>query len=189
MSRPLRTNRRTIAVWANILRQLPSAKLRFDHMPYAEIDLQNRFKKIFSEFNIDESQLIFQNTRPHWKAYHDMDIQLDPFPAGSGTTITEGLWMERTAIALNSRPPMGRIAVAQLTALGLDQDCCAINESEYVEKAVRLALNTEKLKMLSDGLREKMKKSRLMNYKAYAVDVATCYRNMWIEYCHSKGAE
>lgn len=187
MSRPLRTNRRVFAVWAEILRRLPSAKLRFDHVPYAEPDLQNRIQQIFYEHGIDKDQLLFQNTRPHWASYQDLDIQLDPFPAGSGTTITEGLWMERLAIALKSRPPMGRIATAQLTALGLADICCAENEQDYVEKAVALASDIQQLAGLSTGLRAKMKASRLMDYKTYANDVATCYRDMWIAHCKIKG--
>jgi predicted O-linked N-acetylglucosamine transferase (SPINDLY family) len=187
MSRPLRTNRRVFAVWADILRRLPAAKLRFDHVPYAEPDLQTRIKQNFYELGIDQGQLLFQNTRPHWLAYQGMDIQLDPFPAGSGTTITEGLWMERVAVALKSRPPMGRIAIAQLTALGLAEACCAENEQDYVEKAVALATDTHKLAQLSTGLRARMQASRLMDYKAYAVDVATCYRAMWIAHCEKKG--
>jgi protein O-GlcNAc transferase len=186
MSRPLRTNKRVFSVWAEILRKLPNAKLCFDHIPYAEKDLQNRISKVFIDLGINKDQLIFQNTRPHWKAYHEMDIQLDPFPAGSGTTITEGIWMERVAIALTSRPPMGRIAVSQLTALGLDEDCCAKTEKSYVEKAVALATNTERLQHISTGLRLKMQNSRLMDYKAYGSDVAKCYRELWIEHCKSK---
>ena len=186
MARPLRTNKRVFSVWAEILRKIPTAKLCFDHIPYAEQDLQNRIAKLFIELGISKDQLIFQNTRPHWKAYHAMDIQLDPFPAGSGTTITEGLWMERVAIALASRPPMGRIAVSQLTALGLDEDCCAKTEASYVEKAVSLATNTERLLDISTELRLKMQNSRLMDYKAYGRDVASCYREIWIEHCKSK---
>jgi predicted O-linked N-acetylglucosamine transferase (SPINDLY family)/Tfp pilus assembly protein PilF len=183
MSRPLRTNRQVFAVWAEILRQLPNAKIRFDHVPYAELDLQQRIKASFFEFGITEEQLIFNNTRPHWRVYQEIDIQLDPFPAGSGTTITEGIWMERVAIALRSRPPMGRIAVAQLSALNLEAFCCADSEADYIEKAVTLAKNPEQLRDISSNLREKMRQSRLMNYSAYAKDVAFLYRQMWEDYC------
>jgi predicted O-linked N-acetylglucosamine transferase (SPINDLY family) len=183
MSRPVRTNRQVLGVWAEILRKLPTAKIRFDHVPYAELDLQKRIKASFLEYGIQEEQLIFKNTRPHWQVYQEIDMQLDPFPAGSGTTITEGIWMERVAIALRSRPPMGRIAVAQLSALNLEAFCCADNEADYIEKAVALANNPELLREISSNLREKMRKSRLMNYSAYADDVAVLYRQMWLDYC------
>jgi predicted O-linked N-acetylglucosamine transferase (SPINDLY family) len=172
-----------LGVWAEILRKLPTAKIRFDHVPYAELDLQKRIKASFLEYGIQEEQLIFKNTRPHWQVYQEIDMQLDPFPAGSGTTITEGIWMERVAIALRSRPPMGRIAVAQLSALNLEAFCCADNEADYIEKAVALANNPELLREISSNLREKMRKSRLMNYSAYADDVAVLYRQMWLDYC------
>jgi predicted O-linked N-acetylglucosamine transferase (SPINDLY family) len=183
LSRPLRTNRQVFAVWAKILTQLPNAKIRFDHVPYAEPDIQQRIKASFLEYGIHEEQLIFNNTRPHWQVYQEIDIQLDPFPAGSGTTITEGLWMERVAIALRSRPPMGRIAVAQLSALNLEAFCCADDEMDYIEKAVALANNHELLRDISSNLRERMQQSRLMDYSSYAKDVAFLYRQMWTDYC------
>ncbi len=189
MSRPLRTNRQTFAVWANILRQLPTAKIRFDHVPYQEPDIQHRIKSIFEEYGIGEEQLIFKNTRPHWQVYQEIDIQLDPFPAGSGTTITEGIWMERVAIALRSRPPMGRIAIAQLTALGLKEFCCADDEQDYIQKAVFLAKNVPLLKEISSNLRTKMKQSRLMDYEAYSKDVAALYRQIWKDFCQKEMVE
>jgi protein O-GlcNAc transferase len=186
LSRPVRTNRRVFSVWAKILHQLPNAKLRFDHIPYKELDLQKRIVRMFSTLGISERQLDFRNTRPHWKAYQEIDIQLDPFPAGSGTTITEGLWMERVAIALQSRPPMGRIACAQLSALGLAEECCADDERSYIEKAVFLGSNPQKLADISFGLRQKMLSSRLMDYKAFSKDTAIAYRKMWKTYCGDK---
>lgn len=186
LSRPLRTNRQVFAVWAEILRQLPSAKMRFDHAPYAEIDIQERIKKIFWELGISEEQLIFKNTRPHWQVYREIDVVLDTFPAGSATTMIEGLWMERVAISLKSRPPMGSISYAQLVALNLQEVCCAENEAEYIEKAVTLANNLELLREVSRNLRSKIQESRLMDYSAYSKDVAEFYRQIWIDYCQQE---
>jgi predicted O-linked N-acetylglucosamine transferase (SPINDLY family) len=78
---------------------------------------------------------------------------------------------------------MGRIAVAQLSALNLEAFCCADSEADYIEKAVTLAKNPEQLRDISSNLREKMRQSRLMNYSAYAKDVAFLYRQMWTDYC------
>jgi predicted O-linked N-acetylglucosamine transferase (SPINDLY family) len=183
LARPLRTNRETVAVWAKILKRVPNALLRFDHVPYAEPEVQQRLISYFVEHEIAAERLIFLNTRPHWRVYQEIDIQLDPFPAGSSTTASEGLYMERLLVTLRSRPPMGRMVDSQLSAMDLALLCSAETPEEYINKAVELATNVTRLVDLSKGLRDRMKASRLMDYEAYGRDAAVLYRSMWREWC------
>lgn len=183
LSRPLRTNPASFACWARILHLVPGSVLRFDHVPYMEPDIQARFVAAFECLGITAERLLFHNTRPHWRAYQEIDIQLDPFPAGSGTTATEGLYMERLVITLRSRPPMGRGSAGQLDALGLADMCVADSADEYVAKAVRLATDIPLLRHLSEGLRKRFEESPLMDYAGYGVDIARTYRKMWQDRC------
>jgi len=187
LARPLRTNRQTVALWAEILRRVPTGVLRFDHVPYAEADIQQRLIGYFAEHGIGPERLVFRNTRPHWQAYRDIDLQLDPFPAGSGTTGTEGLFMERLVVTLHSRPPMGRAVSGALAALGLEDDCVALTPEEYVDKAVALAQNPARLIERSAGLRATMQGSWLMDYGAYGRETAKLYRRMWCDWCARMG--
>ena len=183
LARPLRTNRKTVELWAKILHQVPDSVLRFDHVPYAEADVQQRLISYFNEHGIGPERLQFKNTRPHWQVYQEIDLQLDPFPAGSGTTASEGLYMERLVVTLRSRPPMGLIAHGQLEAMGLDNLCTADTEDDYVEKTVALASDCQQLAELSAGLRERVKNSWLMDYSEYGREVAGMYRQMWHNWC------
>jgi len=183
VARPVRINQRTISLWAEILQLVPNSVLRFDHVPYTEFDVQRRIRAGFATHGIDESRVDFKNSRPHWHAYQNIDIQLDTFPSGSGTTVSEGLYMERLPITLKARPPMGRIPTAQLTALGLTEMCVADTEQEYVQKAVQLASNFDNLNKFSTGLRARMVASPLMDFNAYSQKVAETYRSMWISWC------
>lgn len=183
LARPLRTNRQTVALWAKILHRVPTSILRFDHAPYAEADVQQRLISYFAEYGIEANRLQFFNTRPHWQVYQEIDIQLDPFPAGSATTATEGLYMERLVVTLLSRPPMGRIPHAQLAALELSELCSAATEDEYIEKAVALTIDFQRLDKCSSGLRERMKNSWLMDYRGYGKEVALMYRQIWQDWC------
>lgn len=183
LARPLRTNRNVMATWAEILKRVPSAKLRFDHIPYADIGIQKGISKQFEAYGIDSDRLIFLNTRPHWKVYQEIDIQLDPFPAGSGTTSTEGLYMERLVVTLRSRPPMGWGSDMQIRAMKLQDHCSANTVEEYIDKAVSLATDMDKVIQLCYGLRERMHESWLMDYSAYGREVARIYRDIWRKYC------
>jgi predicted O-linked N-acetylglucosamine transferase (SPINDLY family) len=145
--------------------------------------VQQRLISYFVEHEIAAERLIFLNTRPHWRVYQEIDIQLDPFPAGSSTTASEGLYMERLLVTLRSRPPMGRMVDSQLSAMDLALLCSAETPEEYINKAVELATNVTRLVDLSKGLRDRMKASRLMDYEAYGRDAAVLYRSMWREWC------
>lgn len=185
LARPIRTNRKTMSAWAEILKRVNDSVIRFDHVPYVEPDIQDRIKFLFRQHGIEEKRIEFSNNRPHWKAYQEVDIYLDTFPSGSGTTVSEALFMERLVITLNGRPPMGRISFAQLSALGLAEYCVADSESHYVDLAVGLALDKQRLIQLSAGLRKKFVNSSLMDYKAYGQLVAAAYREMWVDWCEA----
>lgn len=189
LARPVRTNDPLFACWAEILKRVPHSVLRFDHVPYAEPDVQARITGTFVRLGIDPSRLVFRNTRPHWTAFHEIDIVLDPFPAGSGTTGTEALYMDRLVMTLNGRPPMGRIPASQVMALGLAKECMADSIDDYVAKTAKLALDRQRLAELSHDLRRRFASSYLMDYAQYGRDVATLYRNMWCAWCQRRASE
>ena len=186
-ARPLRVSSHMVGVWAKILKQVPASRLRFEHQPYLELDIQDRYKALFAECGIGAERLEFANTRPYWEAFHGVDLQLDPFPAGSGTTATEGLYMERLTVTLKDRPTMGRTAFSQLAALGMADVCVADNEAEYIAKAVALARDFDRCTALSQGLRENFLNSPILDYTGYAEALANAYRRWWREWCASAG--
>lgn len=186
LARPLRTNRATVALWAKILQRVPTSILRFDHVPYAEADVQQRLIGYFAEHGVGPERLQFKNTRPHWQVYQEIDLQLDPFPAGSGTTASEGLYMERLVVTLKSRPPMGLMPHGQLEAVGLERLCTGDTEEAYLEKTVALVADFQRLAELSAGLRERVKNSWLMDYAGYGREAARMYRQMWGDWCANK---
>lgn len=74
---------------------------------------------------------------------------------------------------------MGRVGYGTMQSLGLEDAFCADTTDEYVQKAVCLANNPQKLVELSKGLRERMRQSRLMNYEAFGRELAVLYKMMW----------
>lgn len=186
-ARPLRVSSHIVEVWAQILKQVPASRLRFEHQPYLELDIQDRYKALFAEYGIGAERLEFANTRPYWEAFHGVDLQLDPFPAGSGTTATEGLYMERLTVTLKDRPTMGRTAFSQLVALGMADVCVSDSEDDYINKAVALARDFDRCSALSHGLRVNFLKSPILDYKGYAKALANAYRRWWSEWCANEG--
>jgi len=188
-SRPIRIGERLLSVWAKILNRLPNAKLQLDHVPYAEAELAQIIRERFVRCGGNPHQLLFANTRPYWNVYQKIDIMLDTFPTGSGTTTTDSLWMGVPVVTLASRPLMGLFTALQLKALGLEQYCVATSEDEYIERAIKLASDPALLTGIRMGLRGRFLKSSLMDYKGYAKDIARIYREMWREWCSRSQSE
>ena len=78
---------------------------------------------------------------------------LDPFPHGGGISTADALWMGVPVIALVGGTIAGRIAASALTAIGLP-DLIAKTEDEYIEIAMRLGEDTERLVQLRSSMRQ-----------------------------------
>jgi predicted O-linked N-acetylglucosamine transferase (SPINDLY family) len=62
----------------------------------------------------------------------------------------------------------------------------ARNEDEYVDIAVRLAGESERLVQLRSSLREMMQESPLMDTPAFMQHLESAYRDMWRTWCAEK---
>lgn len=189
VSRPIRIGSKILRVWAKLLNSLPEARLQLDHLPYAEPEMQELIRTRFLDCGGNPEQLLFANTRPYWDFYKQVDIMLDTFPAGSGTTATDSLWMGVPVVTVASRPLMGLFATIQLKALGLEKECVAADEEGYLTVATRLATDRELLAQIRMGLRERFLRSSLMDYKGYGRDIARIYREMWVTWCREQQGE
>ena len=124
--------------------------------------LLNRFK----EHGISESRLDFYFKTPPWDSMRQIDIALDCFPHNSGTTLMEHLYMGNPFITYSNRPSVGKIGASILETLG-HPEWIATSEEEYVEKAVALASDPQKLSTIRQNLRAEMEASPLMDHKGF----------------------
>jgi predicted O-linked N-acetylglucosamine transferase (SPINDLY family) len=112
-----------IAAWSAILRAVPGSRLILDNRPFQEPAFRALFVDRFARHGIATDQLDLRYTTPQealWRAYHDLDIALDPFPHNAGTTTIEALWMGVPVLTLANRPGVGRLGASILSALGLE---------------------------------------------------------------------
>ena len=107
-----------------------------------------------------------------------IDIALDCFPNNSGTTLFEHLYMGNPFITYSHRPSVGKIGASILTTLG-HPEWIATSEEEYVEKAVTLASDPQKLSTIRQNLRAEMEASPLMDQKGFVLNLEDAYQAMW----------
>ncbi|TAN70542.1 MAG: tetratricopeptide repeat protein [Methylobacter sp.] len=182
MSRMVRLNRLVIAAWIGILQRLPEARLRLDHPQVIDPETRVLLEQQFQEGGIDLARIDLLSTKPHWQAYDEIDIALDPFPHNAGTTTIEALWKGVPVLTLSGRPSLGRFGDTILNAVGLS-DWVAHDVESYINKAVEQAGDLEKLALLRSHLRERVQFSPLMDGKGFALHLQAALRMAWQRYC------
>jgi len=178
LSRWVRINQRVIRVWAEILKRVEGARLVIDSRDFCEAGTQDTLAEKFAAHGISRDRLQIGCHSPPWDVLRDMDIGLDGFPHNSGTTLIETLYMGVPYVTLAGRPSVGRLGGMVLEGVG-HPEWIARTEEEYVEIAVSLAADLEKLATLRAGLREEMESGPLMDEPAFARKVETAYREMF----------
>ncbi len=179
LTRTIRINYRIIKAWADILTKVPNSKLIINSKNFLnDGKTTGNFMRKFKEYGISENRLNFYYKTPPWDSMRQIDIALDCFPHNSGTTLIEHLYMGNPFITYSNRPSVGKIGASILTTLG-HPEWIANSEEEYVEKAVALASDPQKLSTIRQNLRAEMEASPLMDQKGFVRELESAYQAMW----------
>jgi predicted O-linked N-acetylglucosamine transferase (SPINDLY family) len=177
LSRTVRINDRLLKVWGSILAKTPNSRLRLDQQLFIDENTRNIFMDRLERLGISRDRVELTCSRPHWRAYHDIDISLDCFPHNAGTTTFDSLWMGVPVLTKLDRPSVGRFGVSILEPLGLS-NWVAETEEVYINKAVAFARNLEELVFLRSTLRDRLAKSSLMKPDELASKIEAAYLGM-----------
>ena len=137
--------------------------------------------KKFQAEDISPNRLEIGYHSPPWDLMRQIDIALDCFPHNSGTTLMEHLFMGNPFITFSNRPGVGKIGSSILSTLG-HSEWVATSEREYIQKAVNLASDIEKLNIIRNSLRKKMEQSPIMDHKGFVCELENTYETMWENY-------
>jgi predicted O-linked N-acetylglucosamine transferase (SPINDLY family) len=133
------------------------------------------------------SFLDFLPLADYFHAYGAIDVALDPFPFGGGTTTCDALWMGVPVVSLAGRTAVGRGGVSILSNVGLPE-LVAQDVDDYVRIASELASDLPRLANLRASLRPRMQVSPLMDSPRFARNVEAAYREMWRRWCNRSTA-
>ncbi len=172
----------TLETWSRILQAVPESRLLLCTQQGSH---RERATDFLSQRNISTERVLFvdfMKTLKYFCNYEPIDIALDPFPYGGGTTTCDALWMGVPVVCLAGPMAVGRGGVSILSQLGLTE-LLGQDTEEYIGIAVKLAHDQERLALLRTTLRERMKKSPLMDAPRFARNVETAFRTMWRKWC------
>lgn len=180
LNNPCKLTDRTLAMWAGVMRALPTSRLLLMAPPGRP---RERFAARLSVKGIGIERVSFQSFRPrceYLRTYHDIDLGLDTFPYNGHTTSLDSFWMGVPVVTRVGQTAVGRGGLSQLCNLGLCE-LAAETDEQFVQLAIDLANDLPRLADLRRTLRKRMEQSPLMDATGFARDIETAYRQIWWE--------
>jgi predicted O-linked N-acetylglucosamine transferase (SPINDLY family) len=171
-----------LLTWCDVLRSVPNSCILIHAAPGSH---RQRVLDLFLQHEIPPTRLRFAPHVPrseYFSLYNQLDIALDPFPYGGGSTSCDALWMGVPLITLRGQTAVGRGGSSILSQIGLPE-LIANSRTEYVQIAASLAADLDKLSKLRLTMRQRMQHSPLMNATSFATNVELAYRAMWHRWC------
>jgi predicted O-linked N-acetylglucosamine transferase (SPINDLY family) len=172
-----------IDLWAEILNRVSGSRLYLKSAAFEEgrttcLTLRDRFLK----YGIDSERIVMNpfaaNVCDHLLQYNQVDIALDTYPYHGTTTTCEALWMGVPVVTLAGRTHLSRVGASLLTSIGL-AGLVADTMSSYVNVAVALANDLNRLLQLREDLRFMMSTSPLMDSFGVTREVEAAYKSMY----------
>lgn len=127
-------------------------------------------------------------TNAYFDTYNEVDLCFDPFPFNGGTTGYDSIWMGVPFITWPGDMLVSRMGKPILENVGL-AELVVESEDAYVDLAVALANDRERLKRLRANLRERMQASPLLDAPRMARNLEKAFREMWQKWCAQRGEE
>jgi len=175
-----------LGIWAEILLQVPGSRLMIKIPGIEHDEDRDNLVRQFVARGVDAARLCILAPLPtvqgHLQAVSESDIALDTFPYNGTTTTCESLFMGVPVVTLAGRSHVSRVGASILTQSGLPELVAATPES-YVEIAVSLARQPERMLAYRKGLRSVMELSPFFDVHGFTKRLETGYREMWRIWC------
>lgn len=171
-----------VGIWSEILKNVPGSRLILKSKALGDAPTKARYGAMLVQSGISPDRFdLLTRIEPvtnHLRAYDHVDIGLDPFPYNGTTTTCEALWMGVPVVGLAGSHHVARVGASLLTAVGLP-DLIAGSPAEYVDIAVKLAGDRDRLGELRRTMRSRLESSPLTDYTGFTRKVEAAYRAMW----------
>lgn len=176
-----KVSQKVIELWSRILVRVPDSRLILVAKGGRDSAMIGYVEEQFERHGVSPERLDVRGYSPQTEylaSHNEADLCLDPFPFNGGTTAYDAVWMGVPFVTLPGDMLVSRMGKAILDNVGLSE-LVAADADTYVDLAVALAQDRERLKTLRMGLREKMRSSPLMDAPRMARSLEGAFRGMW----------
>ncbi|HEC90855.1 MAG TPA: tetratricopeptide repeat protein [Alphaproteobacteria bacterium] len=181
-------SRDAVALWARVLEGTPESRLMLKTGALKSAAARRYFTELFAAAGLNPERLVLKPGVAHQellKAYSGIDVALDPLPYSGGLTTLEALWQGVPVVSMAGSTFAGRHSASHLGNAGLGE-LVAATADEYVEIAVNLANDQERLETLRASLRGILAKSPILDAGRHARGLEAAYREMWRRWCEKR---
>lgn len=171
----------SVALWAAVLKAIPSARFLLNGYLWADPVRQGRIISLFMEAGIATDRISFQTGGDHREflaQYAEVDVILDTTPYSGGLTTCEALLMGVPVLTVPGDRFCGRHAAAHLINGGYPEGV-AKDLDALIAKAQALAADPARLAPLRQELRAAFRASRVCNVELFAKDFYGALRAEW----------
>ena len=133
---------------------------------------------------IDAKRLVFADRisfPEHLARHHQADLFLDTFPCNAHTTTSDALWTGLPILTLMGDSFPSRVAASLLNAVHLPELITTTHE-DYVQLAIELAGDAQKLSKLKQRLKENLLNTPLFNTPLFVSHLENAYIQMHQRY-------
>lgn len=176
-------NAAVLDLWARLLHALPGSRLLV-YRDNLTGSLREQLHQKFWQRGLGADRVELRSgTLPggYLSVYGDVDISLDVFPYGGGTTVFESLWMGVPMLTLGGSTCATRGAAGALPRVGL-QEFVTWSAEDFVARGVRVAAEIDYLAAIRQGLRSRML-ATLGDASAFTRTLEATYRELWQRWC------
>ncbi len=165
----MKINNEVLNSWIEILKKVKNSKLILKSSLYICDDV---IKKRFEEAGLINSIEILKKTKrndflSHINVYDKIDLCLDTFPFNGVTTTFEALWKNVPVITKAGYNFNSRCGESILKNANIE-NLIARSNTDYIEKAVYYANNTDKLEVIRRRLFERILETPLFDTKEFS---------------------
>ncbi len=183
---PIKLTDPVIETWAKILRRTPGSRLLLRYVGLEDPVVRQRFLDMFEKFAVEPTRIglagrISRSELFDW--YQNIDVALEPFPYSGGVTTCDALWMGLPVVALPGETFAGRHSYSYLSNVNM-QELAARDLDDYIEIAVSLAKDPDRLSQLRGCLRDRVR-INLCDGRRSAEELTAALRRTWRDWCQT----
>jgi protein O-GlcNAc transferase len=185
---PAKLSDAALDLWGRLLARLPGSRLMLKFINrYAVASGRERILSRLAPFGVSAERVLFPDDdaltlRRHLELYNRVDIALDPFPFSGSTTSFEALYMGTPVVTLAQDRMVSRWTASMLDAVSLS-DLAAADADAYIDIALKLAADPQRLEKLSRELRPRITASPLCDEQRKAREIDRLYHAVWRRWC------
>lgn len=178
-----------LRAWKRILDAVPNSRLMLKCEALNSEYGKNLARERLTRFGIELSRVdLGEHEIDYLQKYQQMDIALDTYPYPGGGTTCDALYMGVPVITLVGQRHNARFGYSLLMNMDLPE-LCASSWDDYVQKAIDLANDTERLQTYHQTLRRRMAQSPVMSDTIYMGDLESKYEQIYFDWLYQTPEE